>query len=267
MRATRFLTAACVAWCLGRGTPAHDTWLLARTPSSGEPPWVAVLDLTSGMAFPEVDHAVQRDRVATAGVRLNGKTTEVMDLASEERSLVVRARMDAPGVAAIWVQLKPRPIELTPAQVGEYLEEIGAAEVIRKEWAATPEPKRWRETYVKHAKTFVRTGEGGGPSAWADPVGLGFELVPERDPTRLRAGDELRVRLLVQGSPAPGLTVGIAGDGEAHGLLRTTDEGGRVTFRMARPGRWLLRATHLRRSPTEESDWESDFTTLTIEAR
>lgn len=266
MKKTHLLAAASVALCLTRVALAHDTWLLPRA-ATEDPPFVASLDLTSGMAFPELDHAVQPDRLAKAGWRLNGRSTDVTDLVPSERSLVLRARIAAPGIAAVWVESKPKSIELTPAQVGEYFEEIGAGERIRKAWAAVPEPKRWRETYVKHAKTFVRAGDGGETGGWAEPVGLALEIVPEKDPTQLRAGGELPVRVLAGGAPAPGFAVGLVGEGDAHGLLKTTDEHGCVTFRFERPGRWLLRGTNLRPSTAKDVDWESDFTTLTVEVR
>src|SRR5256885_6432486 len=44
--------------------------------------------------------------------------------------------------------------ELTPEQVDEYLDEIGAAEETRA--YRKLHPGRWRERYTKHAKTFLR---------------------------------------------------------------------------------------------------------------
>lgn len=266
MKTLRFLAAASVAWCLTSAALSHDTWLLPRG-AAGDPPFVASLDLTSGMGFPKLDHAVQPDRIAKARIRLNGRSTNITDLALSAKSLVLRASIDAPGVAAIWVESKPRSIELTAAQVAEYFEEIDATESIRKAWAAVAEPKRWRETYVKLAKTFVRSGKGGDAGAWAEPVGMALEIVPERDPTRLRAGDEFPVRVFRNAGPARGFALGLVGEGDAHGLLRTTDENGRVRFRLERSGQWLLRGTDLRRSTAKDIDWESEFTTLTVEVR
>jgi len=56
-------------------------------------------------------------------------------------------------------------------------------------------------------------------------------------------------------------------EGDAHGTLKSTDAEGRVTFRLDRAGRWMLRGTDLRRSAKPQTDWESDFTTLTLVAR
>src|SRR5262245_17008300 len=55
---------------------AHDTWLAPKVPRV-QPGDAVTFDLTSGMAFPELDHAVGADRIARAAVRLSGRTEEV----------------------------------------------------------------------------------------------------------------------------------------------------------------------------------------------
>ena len=96
---------------------------------------------------------------------------------------------------------------------------------------------------------------------------MALEIVPEKDPTALHSGDELPVRVLLHGKPFPSFPVGLVREGDPHGTLRRTDEAGRVTFRLDRAGRWLLRGTDLRRSSKPRTDWESDFTTLTFHVR
>jgi twitching motility protein PilT len=56
---------------------------------------------------------------------------------------------------------------------------------------------------VKHAKTYVRVGRRA-DSSWSEPLGLGLEIVPTADPTSLRAGSPLQVRLLKDGQPLAG---------------------------------------------------------------
>lgn len=73
--------------------------------------------------------------------------------------------------------------------------------------------------------------------------------------------------MLLRGKPVASFAVGLVREGETHGLLKTTDERGRVTFPIPKHGRWLLRATDLRRSSKPGADWESDFATLTFEVR
>ena len=244
---------------------AHDTWLVAER-STIAPGSSVTLDLTSGMAFPALDYAIKPDRVARAFVRLAGKTSPVKNRKSAAHSLRFSAPLSEPGVATVWVELAPKSLDLKPAQVKEYLDEIGASPEIRRAYEAAPKPRRWREVYAKHAKTFVRVGDPKADRSWAEPAGMDLEIVPEKDPSTLRAGDDLPVRVIRQGKPAASFPVGLVREGDAHGTLKTTDAAGRVTFRLDRAGRWMLRGTDLRRSTKPGTDWESDFTTLTLVA-
>jgi uncharacterized GH25 family protein len=245
---------------------AHDTWLLARS-GAVAPGTVVTLDLTSGMAFPANESAIKPERVARAAVRLAGETSDLKDRQTAAKSLELTARLSKPGVASLWVELAPKSIDLTPEQVKEYLDEIGAPEAVRRAWQEMPAPRRWRELYSKHAKAYVRVGEPEDDCSWAEPVGMGLEIVPEKDPTALRPRDELPVRILRNGAPFPSFAVGLVRQGDAHGVLKTTDGQGRATFPIGQSGHWLLRATDVRRSTKAEADWESDFATVTFEVR
>jgi uncharacterized GH25 family protein len=241
---------------------AHDTWLLpnrARVPIGG----IVVLDLTSGMQFPKNEVPVKPERLEKASVRLRGKEMAISDRSLDKNALRLRTPLAAEGIAALFAESKPRTLELKPKEVREYLDEIGAWETAGKQWEAQG-AGRWRETYVKHAKTFVRVGEPRADDSWREPVGMVLELVPEKDPTQLKPGDELPVRVLRNGRPLPGLSVGLAAAGDVMGTLRTSDSNGRVTFALPRPGWWLLRATQLEKSSKPDEDWESHFSTLTV---
>lgn len=242
---------------------AHDTWLIpdhfvvTRDAS-------VLLDLTSGMAFPALETSIKPDRVAAARCRLAGHTFEITTRSLEPRSLRFRTRLAEPGVATFWVELKPRALQLTAAQVREYLDEIDATVAIRKAWADAKKPRRWREVYTKHSKTFVRVGNERSDRLWAEPVGMRLEIVPEKDPTTLRAGDELPVRVLRDGAPMREFPLGLVFEKNSHGKTQKTDADGRATFRLDRKGRYLIRGTDLRKASQAGVDWESDFTTLTL---
>src|SRR6185295_11899495 len=181
---------------------AHDTWLLARL-GAVSPGTAVTLDLTSGMAFPANETAIKPERISRAAVRLAGETADLKDRHAAAASLELTALLSKPGVATLWVELAPKSIDLTAEQVKEYLDEIGAPEAVRRAWQEMPAPRRWRELYSKHAKAYVRIGEPADDRSWAEPVGMGLEIVPEKDPTTLRPGDELPVRILRNGVPFP----------------------------------------------------------------
>lgn len=241
---------------------AHDTWMVPNA-SGVRPGSVLTLDLTSGMSFPVLDHAIKPDRIARASLRLSGKATEIHDRSPAKNSLRLSAAARENGIATIWVDTKPKDIELRPEQVREYLGEIGVWDTVGREWEKGG-PKSWREIYTKHAKTFVRVGDPGADRSWAESVGAVLEIVPESDPTTLRAGDEFPVRVFWEGQPLPDFPLGLVGAGEKTGAIRKTNSAGQVSFALGRAGWWLLRGTRLTRSAQVEVDWESHFATLTF---
>lgn len=242
----------------------HDTWLLPAkfmVPAGTSVP----LDMTSGMGFPKNESAVAPDRIAQSGVR-SGRTRGVLKVGrAEAGALRLEATLREEGVAVLWAVSRPRTIDLKPDQVEHYLEEIGAQDSVGKDWVARGRPA-WRETYSKIAKTYVRVGSAGEDAGWRDPVGLPLELVPAVDPTKVHAGDAFVLRLLLDGKPLGGVAVTAVG-GEGKPEMRRTDADGNASFTVSRPGPWLFKATRLTGTGSAGTEWEAQFTTVTVEAK
>jgi uncharacterized GH25 family protein len=151
--------------------------------------------------------------------------------------------------------------------VSAYLDEIGASAGIRQRWAALRSPRQWRERYVKHAASYVRVGAACGDTSWRTPMGLGLEIVPRTDPTALRAGDSLAVRVLLHGVPRVGFVIAARREGGPIVAFITTDASGDAVIAAPSAGRWLLAGTDLRRATVEGLEWESDFVTTTLAVR
>jgi uncharacterized GH25 family protein len=252
-----------IAGCLFAGRlDAHDTWILpsrARVSPGRE----IVFDLTSGMAFPANEVGVKADRLAHASSRLGETVSELIREPAGEKALRLKARFSKPGIAAVWVESKPRALELKPDEVKEYLEEIGAWDSIGRRWESEG-GGRWRESYTKHAKTYVRIGRPQRDDSWDRPVGMDLELVPESDPTQLGVGKEFSVRLLENGQAVSDVAIGLVASNSKPESLSRTDSKGRIRLRFDRGGWWLIRATVLKPSAKPDFDWESRFTTLTV---
>lgn len=245
---------------------AHDTWLIPQR-FAVMPSATVQLDLTSGMAFPNLETSIKPERIDRAQCRLAEAHFAISDFSPAPKSLCFQAVLSKAGIATCWVELKPRALELTPKQVQEYLAEIGAPAAVRQEWAAAPLPKHWRELYTKHAKTFIQVGGALADRSWAKPVGMTLEIVPESDPTQLGSRRNFAVRVLENGSALANFPVGVVREGGGKGQIRKTDNEGRVRFRLKMAGRWLLRGTKLRKSTQTGVEWESDFTTLTVNVK
>lgn len=246
---------------------AHDTWVLPTRWSVAVRERL-VVNLTSAGEFPTPESAVAADRLLDKRIRLGGalSSLEVSPTRSGARALELSARPTAAGLATVWIATLPRTLELEPDEVEHYLEEVGAADTIGEQWRRSPD-KAWRETYVKVAKSFVRVGEPQQDESWRQPVGASLELVPASDPSGLSAGQELVLLLLWNGQPLADLSVGAVAAAAGKPALVKSDAEGRVKFRLDRPGAWLLRATLIRPVAGRSGEWDSVFTTVTLDVK
>jgi uncharacterized GH25 family protein len=244
---------------------AHETWIL---PASMRVPVnkPVALDLTSGMGFAAEQSTIDPKRVVKAGARLGGTIEEIKRRIVRPKSLrfVWTPKLD--GIGTIAVELAPKTLLLDPKLISEYYDEIHASPAIRAQWDSIPSPKQWRESYVKHATSFVRVGSPVNDTSWAIPLRLGLEIVPMNDPTTLVAGQTLRIRVLRRGIPVGGFQIGARREGapESADVFVATDGTGQATISLPREGRWLLFGTDLRRARETGLEWRSDFVTTTI---
>jgi uncharacterized GH25 family protein len=263
MKTTILLTVALLSCGVAVTAFAHDTWLIPEK-FNVAPKATVTLNMTSGMEFPKLDAALKPERVQTAKCRLGAQVFDLAQKIAGPHSLQFKSELTDAAVATIWVSLAPRALELKPDEVKHYLEEVDAPAALRQEWTEMKE-QRWRESYSKHTKTFVRVGAPKEDRSWAEPVGAPLEIVPEKDPTALRPGEAFPVRVMKNGEPFADFSLNAVAAGETKGETRKTDAAGRVMFQLGKSGRWMLRGTDIRKSTAPDTDWESDFTTLTIE--
>jgi uncharacterized GH25 family protein len=256
----RFLAFA--AFAMSVSATAHETWLQPSTHTAAVRKPVR-FELTSGMEFPKPESAIEPSRVATAKFRSAGSSGALSAPKRGKTALAWSQAFDKPGLATVWVDLQPKSIDLPRDKVDAYFDEINASPRIRATWKALPMGTHWNESYTKHAKTFVRVGEGGDES-WKVPVGSNLEIVPLSDPTALKAGDTFRVSLLRAGFPLPRTSIGLMIEGGTQRKFAATDDTGVASFAIDRAGAALIYAVDLRAGAVR-STWESDFATLTFD--
>ena len=196
-RRTRSTLILLALVCLAGVAAAHETWILPASMRVrvGQP---VDLSLTSGMAFPADDFAIQPERVVRAEARLGGKTEQLAKPQLQKMALRYLWTPRTSGVATIGIELAPKTLDLDLNLIGEYFDEIHATDAVIAQWDSLPEPKRWRESYVKHASSFIRVGSPTrrqlGHAAWPRS-----EIIPESDPTAYVAGTSVPVRVMRRG--------------------------------------------------------------------
>ncbi|MEP6994498.1 MAG: DUF4198 domain-containing protein [Acidobacteriota bacterium] len=175
-------------------------------------------------------------------------------------------RIDQPGLALIAYRSLNSPLSLEASKFDDYLREEGLETVIAARAKKGESQKPSRERFSRSAKSLIAAG-GSGTSGYDRVLGLTLELIPEKNPYELEAGQELPVRLLYEGKPLAGaLVAALPYEDPDAKVAQRSDKQGRVRLRLPKPGVWLVKAVHM--TPVVDDanvDWQSIWASLTFE--
>ena len=253
---------------------AHDMFLVVPDhdlPADQE----VTVSLYNG-TFEESLNVIDRDRMADVTV-VDGTGTRTHpepDRWREEGEMtLLDFRTGGPGTYVVGVSTKPNVIELTAEEFNEYLRHDGVLDVLEEREASGSLDQPARERYAKHVKTILTVG-GESSDTWATRLGYPVEIVPTANPAELALGDTLELLVLDEGEPAADQLVYASHEGyHAHGddgahreaaTLRTDAEG-KAEVTLDRPGRWYVRLIRMLPTEDQETDYESNWATLTFE--
>jgi len=177
-------------------------------------------------------------------------------------------RVAAPGLVVVGYRSNPSAVELTPEKFSQYLKEEGLDAVAALRASRNETGNKAREIFSRCAKSLILSGtpkEDQGDR----PLGFTLELVAERNPYALRAGQDLPVRLTYENRPLAGaLVVAVNRRNPSEKLSARTDNDGRVRFRLPIGGMWLVKAVHMVPAPAGSgAEWASFWASLTFELR
>jgi hypothetical protein len=213
-----------------------------------------------GEQFPGSVSAVTPDRLEVFAVRtartpfrkLQGKVSgnQLCAPAPEARSFVAE------------MVVHPRYIKLESKLFDSYVEGEGLKQVLDAR-ARKGGSVEGRELYSRYAKLIK--GRGG-----LDILGHTLEIVLEKDPADLKAGDSLPVQVLFRGKPLADAQVAAVHAGadlkdHKYPVVARTDAHGKALLKLDRAGLWYARLIHM--VPAEgdpEVDWRSFFATVTF---
>lgn len=262
---------------------AHDFWIVPDAFAVESRARLQVRGQTSSL-FPTSVSAVTPDRIVEARVVTAKGNTPVIGAAVSGTSLMLPVSPAVSGQHVIAVKLAPRNVRETPASFRRYLDLEGAPEArLRYEREGRLPPlggDSITRRYAKYAKTFVEVGRG--PRAFTHVVGHPLEFVPLSDPAALRAGDTLRIRVLLLGQPLPDAKLHAGSIPLAASLTDTTlarraasrdvavstDSSGIASVPVSSAGRWNVRTIQI--VPAAHgtgADWDVHWATATFQVR
>jgi hypothetical protein len=237
---------------------AHDTWFERVDAAAGQPLQLA---LGTGARFPRYEEPVQPkvvEHLACADARGKPHQPEPARVGRRHTVLSVPG-LDAAAFSCV-ARLQTFELELTPALLDVYFEEIRAADTLRAIAAKRrAQGRSFQERYLKVARI---EGVWAPPRSEMQPLDV-LRVAPGGE---LQAGAEVVFEVLRDGKPLPDLPMQLLNDAMPAGLWTRTDAAGRVKLRLPLPGRWLLRGVDLRPPPGEGERWESRFIAYTFEA-
>lgn len=158
-------------------------------------------------------------------------------------------------------------VELDAEKFRSYLVDEGLEKTIELRAARGDSGVPAREYYSRCAKSIVQVGADGPPDAYAVELGYTLELIPERNPYELTAGDSLPLRAVYRGKAIEGLLVqGFTASTPEQKVAVRTDALGRAELPLGRAGLWLVKAVHMIETPADDvgAEWESFWASLTF---
>lgn len=177
-------------------------------------------------------------------------------------------RIAEPGMLILGYRSNPSPVVLPAEKFNQYLKEEGLDAIAALRASRNQTNSEAREVFSRCAKSLVLAGVP--REEYVDRrLGFTLELVAERNPYTLGAGEELPLSLTYEGRPLPGtLVVAINRLNPSAKLMARTDQNGRVKFRLADRGAWLIKAVHMiSASPDANAEWASFWASLTFELK
>jgi len=241
---------------------AHDFWIEPSTfrPAVGS---LVEIALRVGEGF-RGDPVARAERRIVIFVRVSPEGETPVE--GEEGSAPAgRVRITQPGLQIVGYRSNNARVDLPAEKFEQYLKEEGLEKAIALRARRGESGKPSRENYSRCAKSLLLAGND--PSRGDRALGFTLELVAEKNPYSVAPGGEIPFRLLYRGKPLKGaLVMALPQEEPEKKLTARSDAKGRVLFRLARKGPWLVKAVHITPAPPGgEVDWESLWASLTFE--
>lgn len=244
---------------------AHDMWIQPTT-FSPEPGQIVGMRLRVGQdllgdPLPRDPGLIKQFVVEDAG----GRKPVVGRDGGDPAGFV---RVAAPGLFVVGYWSNPSAVELEAEKFNQYVKEEGLDAVAALRARRNETGAKARELFSRCAKSLVVSGSAG--DAQGDrPLGFTLELVAERNPYAIGAGQDLPIRLTYENRPLAGaLVVAMNRQNPSEKLSARTDSAGRVRFRLRPGGMWLVKAVHMIPAPAgANAEWASFWASLTFELR
>lgn len=256
---------------LAGSVSAHDLFFRAssyRVASDG----VATVGVLNG-TFSVSENAVARDRLSDLSlVSPTGRMALDRSKWSEaEPKSSVEIATGGPGTYVLGAAIHPRMLELDGKAFTAYLKEEGIEDVLALRARQNRQDEPSRERYSKYLKAIVQVGDAT-TDGFSTALGYAAEIIPEANPSTLKAGGTMTVRCVVDGKPWSRRVIFAGGrrgttDVRLPQQRLVTDQAGRATIRLSSAGTWYVKLVAMTEVSDPQANYESKWSTLSFAIR
>ncbi len=246
---------------------AHDFWLEPEKFEAMPGEAIAVY-FTIGHAGEHEAWNLRREKVAALKSCLGAQCLPqppVIPNSPEQRGRAI-VSLEAAGTHVLAFESRHSLSELDGAAFTDYAQKEGLTAILEDRAARNVTGAPGRELYSRRAKALIRVGTAD-PGDVSAAVGHTLEIIPDKNPYALKAGERLPVRVLFNGAPLAGVTIDFDDLSDRQDPLQSaaTDGQGAASFAIEGKGPFKLMAIWGKPiSDRSEADYETIFASLTF---
>lgn len=238
---------------------AHEFWI---EPAGATAAHVMVGQMLEGDKLPYLDRTIRSARHfgPDTDTELKGRQGDIPALTVD---------LSAPGLHLLTVETEPAYIVFeTLPEFSEYLAYEGLEAIVSQHRDRGLAETEIAEEYLRYARSLVQLGPADDGDA-DTPVGLRYELVALGSPFATQDGT-LELQLLWEGAAASGAQIALFHRDASEGaavirIVLVTDEQGRVTANVVKPGLYVFNAVHMTPADGPGSVvWQSHWASLSF---
>ncbi|MEM9361325.1 MAG: DUF4198 domain-containing protein [Bacteroidota bacterium] len=160
------------------------------------------LSLYNG-TFEKSENIISRDRMLDASIIAKGQRTAIDSTQWKDQDSTITQLTFTTGESGTYVagvSTKARNIELTAEKFNSYLEHDGVLDMLEERTNDSLLNQDAVESYEKHVKAIYQVGDST-TKDWGAILGYPIEFVPQANPYEKYSGENLEVKLLLDGEP------------------------------------------------------------------
>ncbi|HEY9046229.1 MAG TPA: DUF4198 domain-containing protein, partial [Ohtaekwangia sp.] len=256
LRSIRYILVAFLV-CMLSAVVAHEFWLqpLKFIYSVGEK---VKINFVAGVNFIGEPLNLKRDQLETLTHYHLSSTADLKATVVEGAKDHLEFTLPEEGTHLLAMQSIKTFYEQDADKFNAELKENGLDDVLAAREKAGATGKPGRELYSQLTKVLLQAGAKR-DDTYKKVIGFPIEIVPERNPYALKAGENMRFKILWNKKPLFGVRVKVWNRKEGLTTLQNiyTEQDGTMETRISNKGTWMVSVVYMAPSKDTQAEWMS----------